>query len=184
MQVAVLLAQGFEETEAIGVVDVLRRAGVTAPLVAVEPGAAWVTSTRGVCVKVDAQLADLAPGGLAAVVLPGGLPGANHLAASPAVLTLLKQVRANGGILAALCAAPLALQAAGLLRGRKMTAFPAQRDQFPGAVYTGGRVVFDDGILTGLAAGATFEFALELLRRLNLAEHAAKLHAGMCLPGD
>ena len=184
MQVAVLLADGFEEIEALAVTDILRRAGVATPLVTVAPGAAWVTGAHGITVRADAGLADVAPDGLAAVVLPGGMPGARNLAASPAVLTLLRQVRANGGLLAAICAGPLALQAAGLLRGRTVTGFPAIRDQFPGATYTGDRVTWDDAILTSKAAGASFEFALELLRRLNLAGHAAKLRESMCIePG-
>jgi 4-methyl-5(b-hydroxyethyl)-thiazole monophosphate biosynthesis len=181
MQVAVLLAEGFEEIEALAVADILRRAGVTTPLVAVAAGAAWVTGAHGITVKADAELTDLEPGGLAAVVLPGGMPGARNLAESPAVLALLKQVRANGGLLAAICAGPLALQAAGLLRGRTVTGFSSIRDQLPGATYTGDRVTWDDAILTSKAAGTTCEFALELLRRLNLAEHAAKLRDSMCV---
>lgn len=181
MKTAVLLATGFEEVEATAVIDVLRRAGVETVTAALGTQL-HVTGAHGLTVVADSLLQDLQPAGLQAVVLPGGMPGSTHLAASAAVRQLCLDVHAAGGIVAAICAAPLALHAAGLLAGRRITSFPSVKDQLPGTTHTGADVEFDNRILTGKAAGTALAFAAELVARLGLPDQAATIRTSMFIP--
>lgn len=178
-RVAVLLAEGFEEVEAIAVVDVLRRAGVDVVTAAAQGPAGPVRGSHQITVLADAALRDLQPQALAMVVLPGGMPGSSHLAANPAVLDLLRAVHQAGGTVAAICAAPIALQAAGLLTGRRVTCYPGFEKQLSGAVCTGASVQRDGRVVTSRGPGTALLFALELLRVLGLGDPAEQLRQGM-----
>ncbi len=177
-RVAVLLAEGFEEVEAVAIIDVLRRAGIEVTIAATGPSRT-VTGSHHIRLTADADLADLRPSGLAMVVLPGGMPGSAHLAADPAVLELLRVVHAAGGQLAAICAAPIVLQAAGLLPGRRVTCYPSVAAQLAGAVYTGAAVERDGPILTSRGPGTALLFALALVRALGREAQAEQLRLGM-----
>ena len=178
-RIAVLLAAGFEEIEAVAVVDVLRRGGVEVLMTAVGCPGPLVTGSHGITVQTDTVLAALTLETLDAVVLPGGLPGSANLAQDPAVLALLRDARIRGKWVAAICAAPLALHAAGLVTGRTVTGYPSIRERLTGAVFTGARVQKDDKLLTSAAAGTAIEFGLALLECLGLAEQAAELRDSM-----
>lgn len=181
MKTAVILAPGFEELEAVAIIDVLRRAGIETTLAAVT-AELTVTGAHGITITADRSLTGLTATDLAAAILPGGMPGSTHLAASAAVRELCQAVHRQGGLVAAICAAPLALHAAGLLQGRRVTAYPGVEAKLPGAVYTGKDVEFDDRILTGKGAGVALLFALELVSRLGLADKAASLRKSMLVP--
>ena len=119
----VFLATGFEETEAIGTVDVLRRAGIQAATVSIT-GSKLVTGSHQVTIEADYLLEEAPLANAAALILPGGLPGATNLnACVPLKEALLQQYR-DGGFVAAVCAAPLVLGGLGLLKGRKATCYP------------------------------------------------------------
>ena len=178
-QVAVLLTAGFEEIEAVAVVDVLRRGGIDVLLTAVGTSAPFVTGSHGIAIQTDTALANLAVAALDAVILPGGMPGSVNLAQNPDVLALLRTARARGVWVAAICAAPLALHAAGLLSGRRVTGHPSIREKLTGTVFTGERVERDDKLLTSAAAGTAVEFGLALLECLGCAESAAALKNSM-----
>ena len=121
----VFLATGFEETEAIGTVDVLRRAGIQAATVSIT-GSKLVTGSHQVTIEADYLLEEAPLANGAALILPGGLPGATNLnACVPLKEALLQQYR-DGGIVAAICAAPLVLGGLGLLKGRKATCYPGK----------------------------------------------------------
>jgi 4-methyl-5(b-hydroxyethyl)-thiazole monophosphate biosynthesis len=180
-RVAVLLAEGFEEVEAVAIIDVLRRSGIdVTSAAAAGPGKA-VTGAHRICLTADAALDDLQPRDLAMVVLPGGMPGSTNLAANPAVLNLLRVVHGAGGWVAAICAAPIVLQAAGLLHGRRVTCYPSCEAQLTGAVCTGQAVQRDDHIITSRGPGTALVFALELARALGRDVQAEQVRQQMLI---
>jgi len=175
--VAILLADGFEEIEAVAAIDVLRRAGLEVCVIAVAGGP--VQGSHGLALHVDARLAECMHRTFDAVVLPGGMPGSQNLASSHEVLALLKRTYEAGGIVAAVCAAPIALHAAGLLAGKHVTSYPSVAGALTGAIHTGRRVEVDGRIVTGQAAGSAIEFALAVVTALGLPEKAKAAHDAM-----
>jgi len=167
----VLLAEGFEEVEAITPIDYLRRAGIEVSVVGITGTSA--TGSRGVAIG-----ADLGPEGLKrdydAIVAPGGGKGSTNLAASAAVGTFIKRHFAAGKIVAAICAAPaLVLGPLGILEGKRFTCFPGMGSGLRGAVHVEERVVVDGKLITSRAAGTAGEFALAIVAAL-----AGKAKAG------
>src|SRR5690606_34636369 len=148
----VFLANGFEEIEAITVVDVLRRAGVDVSLAAAGPGEGLRrTGAHGIVVEADLPLSDVQVARYQAFVVPGGQPGSSHLRDDARVQELLKEAAAAGHVVAAICAGPIALESAGILRGRQATSFPGvelrtahQREE---------RVVVDGNVITSRGPG-------------------------------
>ena len=185
VRVLVPLAPGFEEIEAVTIVDVLRRAGLT--VVTASLGDVAVTGAHDMVIQADTTLgaalksSEAADAAFDAVVLPGGMPGSAHLRDDPRVLAALRDVVSRDGLAAAVCAAPIALQAAGLLDGRTATAYPSFLDQLVDATTSEERVVEDGPILTGAGPGAALEFALAVVGRLVSAECAEALADGMLL---
>ena len=178
--VLVPLAPGFEEIEAVTIIDVLRRGGVR--VVTASLGDREVDGAHGICVRADTTLGEALGTGerFDAVVLPGGMPGATNLRDDPRVLTALTDVVERGGTAAAICAAPIALEAAGLLEGRRATAYPSFRDQLASAAKpVEGRVVDDGPVVTSAGPGTALEFSLALVARLGSAETADQLRQGM-----
>ena len=113
------LADGFEETEAIGALDVIRRAKIPVQLVGV--AGEYVTGSHGVEIKTDIRADEIDSFEMTGVILPGGMPGTKNLYASEIVCAAVKQCAADGRLLAAICAAPLILGRLGLLRGKRAT---------------------------------------------------------------
>jgi 4-methyl-5(b-hydroxyethyl)-thiazole monophosphate biosynthesis len=124
--VAVLLAEGFEEIEAVTIIDVLRRAGIEVTTLGVASQS--VTGSHGITIEADALLAQGVDRPWDLVVLPGGMPGAAHLRDDENVQALLRRQGARDGLVAAICAAPMALGQAGLLEGRRATSYPTFED--------------------------------------------------------
>ncbi len=177
LKTAVLLAPGFEDIEAVTSIDVLRRADI--PVAVASVGVkGLVTSAHGLSIQTDCAVEDLVADDLALVVLPGGMPGASNLKASRPVRLLLEQVRAGGGLLAAICAAPIVLHAAGILTTQLYTCYPSFEKEI-GGHYTADRVRVDDRLITACGPGASLEFALELVSQLGKPEVAAHLNRGM-----
>lgn len=164
--VYILLADGFEESEALVPADLLRRAGISVALTALRPGP--VTGSHGIGVVSDRTLEELDLTDLEMVVLPGGLRGVENLRADPRVGELVKKVLAADKYVAAICAAPTLLAGLGLLDGRQAVCYPGMEDQMGSAqVLRGSKVVKDLPFITGQAAGASFDFALELIATLT-----------------
>lgn len=176
--IAVLLAPGFEEIEAITPIDVLRRAGFTVSVAAVGGNNGVIIGAHGIAVGTDCDVSALQADKLHMVVLPGGLPGATNLAANATVTKLVSAVHNQGGWVAALCAAPLALQAAGVLTDHAYTCYPSIEQKI-GGKFTGKRVEKDRHVITGCGPGASLEFALELVRSLGKRDTADQLTKGM-----
>ena len=175
-KVAVLFAEGFEEIEAVAVVDVLRRAGIEVLMTGV--AARQVTGSHQIMVTTDVLLADLPPD-LDAIVLPGGMPGSANLAGNPDVVKRVRACHEAGKIVAAICAAPLVLAAAGLTAGRRYTCFPGVEKKIPTGTCTGRRVEVDGRLITASAAGTAVEFGLRLAVALGRGAEAAQLRQGM-----
>jgi 4-methyl-5(b-hydroxyethyl)-thiazole monophosphate biosynthesis len=164
----------------MSIVDVLRRAGVQ--VVTASLGPRDVPGAHDVTVRADTNLdAAIATGTrYDAIVLPGGMPGAANLKGDPRILQALRDVVEKGGTAAAICAAPIALEAAGLLAGRRATAYPSFRDQLGSAASRlDARVVEDGPIVTSAGPGTAIDFALALVARLAGQDAAAKVRAGM-----
>lgn len=161
----VLLAEGFEEIEAVTPIDVLRRAGVEVTSVGV--GGRRVTGARGVVLEADCTLEE-APREVDLVVLPGGMPGAENLARSAGVKALVEEVRRQGKRVAAICAAPaVALAPMGLLAGRRATCYPGFEQRFPPQVSASQEpVVVDEWLVTSRGPGTALEFSLALVEQL------------------
>ena len=175
---AVLLAEGFEETEAVSIIDVLRRAQVETFIVSVS-GAGPVTGAHDIRITADRKLEELDVGQLDAVVLPGGMPGAANLAGSEAVRELLRKAAAADLVIGAICAGPIALAAAGVIKGRRATCYPGFEDRLNDAQVTGARVETDGRVVTGKGPGAALEFGLGLLEALDLDSEAGQLKEAM-----
>lgn len=180
-QVAVLLADGFEEIEAVTIIDVLRRAGVPTVLAGVG-NVPVAKGAHAIDLAVEVDVERLMPEDFAAVILPGGMPGAQNLAESRAVKRLLRDVHKNGALVAAICAAPIALAAAGLLNGRRVTSYPSVREKLGKSEHTGKAVEKDGRVLTGSGPGTALEFAYAIVSELGMEDKAEELRAAMLAP--
>lgn len=174
----VLLADGFEETEAITIIDVLRRAKVKVEVLAVE--ARKVTGAHHIVVEADALLSDRKGDKFDLVVLPGGMPGAATLRDHWGVQKLVQTQAAAGGLVGAICAAPMALAKAGVLEGKRATCYPGFEAQLGGARHEVQDVVIDGNIVTSRGPGTALAFSLSLVELLEGAA-AARALAGQML---
>jgi 4-methyl-5(b-hydroxyethyl)-thiazole monophosphate biosynthesis len=178
--VLVPLAQGCEELEAITVVDLLRRAGidvVTAGLDS-EP----VRASRGTVIVPDKTLDEALNQQYDMVVLPGGLPGADHLDGDRRVRGLLREMADCDRYTAAICAAPKVLASTGLLDGKQATSFPGALDAFDGFDYSTDAVVQDGKIITSRGPGTAMDFALTLIENLAGKDRRDEVEAGLQRP--
>ncbi|MBE7034722.1 MAG: DJ-1/PfpI family protein [Ruminococcaceae bacterium] len=157
----IFLADGFEEIEALTVVDILRRLGLDIATVSITESRT-VVGTHSIPVTADLCLCDAALDEAAALILPGGLPGADNLQACKPLAEALCRAAKDGRIVAAICAAPRMLGALGLVSGKKATCYPGCEGALTGAHYVTDRVVIDDNIITsrGPATASDFAFAL------------------------
>jgi 4-methyl-5(b-hydroxyethyl)-thiazole monophosphate biosynthesis len=183
----IFLAPGFEEIEAITVIDILRRAEIETVVAGLVMNP--IIASRQTRHLGDVHLADIDTSTLfEIVVLPGGVEGAKNLAASARVRDWLFRQRERGQWVAALCAAPTALAAHGFLGpDSKVIAHPSVQAQFSGAqLQPAKRVVVDGKLITSLAAGSAMEFAFEIVRQLRGLEAVARVNQGVCaiLPGQ
>lgn len=180
-RVLVPLAEGFEEIEAITVIDVLRRAGVEVVAAGLKAGP--IKASRGVVVTPDALLDDVLDQPFHMIVLPGGMPGAKTLGADPRIQKLLAGAKERQRWVGAICAAPaMVLQPAGWLDGVPATGHPSLADKLP--TYTAQRVVTHGRLVTSQGPGTSMEFALELVRQLCGEPKAREVAAPMLAPWD
>ena len=175
--ICVLLATGFEEIEAITVIDVLRRAELEVTILGV--GGEKISGAHGLQVETDQSLEEGVSLEWDAIVLPGGLPGATNLRDNPQVLELVRSIHSAGGKLAAICAAPIVLGRAGVLQGRQATCYPGFEDGLEGAECSQERVVVDGNLTTSRGPGTSLDFALSLVAQLKDQQTADALREGM-----
>ena len=162
---AILLADGFEEVEAITQIDFLRRAGIELKIVGV--GNKDITSAREVRINTDETIDELDED-FDAVILPGGLGGAKNLSSNQEVLNLVKEMHDEGKYIAAICASPaVVLAPLGLLKGKTFTCFPGFENNIEDGTFSEDRVVVDGKLITSRAPGTAAEFAYEIIRHLQ-----------------
>ena len=161
-RVLVPIADGTEEIEAVCLDDILRRSGASVTVASVDTLEA--TASRGVRLVADRPIADCVEETYDLIALPGGMPGAEHLRDSGDLEALLKRQQREGGLYAAICAAPVVvLQYHGLLAGRQATCHPGFVDRLQNADAVDKRVVVDGPCVTSRAPGTSVEFALKLV---------------------
>ena len=162
-KVAVILANGFEEIEALTVVDVLRRANITCHMVGFE---AQITGSHAIQVQTDRVFdGDLSEYDM--IVLPGGMPGAVHLRDNEQLVSELQKFEKIGKKVAAICAAPIALNRAGLLEGRNFTCYDGVQEQISNGHYHKETVVVDGNIITSRGPATALAFAYHLVETLG-----------------
>ncbi len=174
MKVVMLLANGFEESEAIVPADILTRAGAEVILVSVEDSLS-VESTHGIKLSARCLLSDISGDDMDALVLPGGMPGAQTLADSFPVKELVQKAVDKGIYVAAICAAPFVLGQMGLLDGRNIACYPGFEKYMPEANVTGEKVEVDDIFITAQGMGVSLEFGLKIAEMLVGADAAGKI---------
>ncbi len=173
------LAQGCEELEAVTLIDLLRRAGVEVVTAGLQPGP--VKASRGVVLVPDTTLDEVMAQPFDLIVLPGGLPGADHLDRDPRIHTLLRRLSAEGRYTAAICAAPKVLAGAGLLEGKRATSYPGvlERMELPQVEIDLQPVVQDGQVVTSRGPGTAMDFALTLIELLCGNAKRREVEAGL-----
>lgn len=174
--VFVLLADGFEEMEAICVIDILRRGGIEVKTAGL--GGGLIQGSHGIIVKSDIPLGELDVLGADMIVLPGG-PGHKKLLENDVVKRELKKAKDNDIKIGAICAAPAVLANAGVLDGMNATIYTGMENELKDAVYKDADVVVDGNIVTGRGPALAMEFALELLNQLKGEEVMHKIKKGL-----
>ncbi|MBM6871596.1 DJ-1/PfpI family protein [Pseudoflavonifractor phocaeensis] len=181
--VAILLATGFEESEALVPADLLRRAGVEVKLVGLDR--MQVTGSHGITVSADCTLAQLDQNAVRMLFLPGGLKGVENIQDSPAALAFIETACTRGVYLAAICAAPTILARVGILDRRNAVCYPGMEEEMGSAVVDQSSPVVEDGhIITGQAAGSSFPFGLKLVEILKGRQTAEQVAHGVHYHGS
>lgn len=178
-KVLVPLAEGFEEIEAVSLIDVMRRAGIEVLIRSLDD-TLEVTGANGITVKADAPVDGLGENEIDMIVLPGGWGGTNRLAEHEGVQTLLKSMDKNNKPIGAICAAPFALNEAGVLKER-FTCYPGAEQKIRPEGFEGDRfqVVEDQNVMTSRGPGTSICFGLSIVRKLVGDEAYSQLKAGL-----
>ncbi len=172
--VYILLADGFEEVEAVTPADALRRARVDTALVGVT--GMTVTSSHGLRVAADVALADIDPAACEALIVPGGLRGVQNIKASRPAMAAVKAAFEAGKLTCAICAGPTVLAELGLLEGKRAVCYPGMEDELTGAEVQLGAAVAEDGtLITSRSAGTAWGFALAIVAALRGSAAAEKV---------
>ncbi len=172
------LAQGFEEIEAITIIDVLRRSGVD--VVTVSTGDdLMVTGAHKIAVKADVLFKQADYRQAEMIVLPGGMPGAKNLSEHEGLNIQIKKFFEEGKLLGAICAAPMVFGKLGILKGKKVVCYPGFEEYLSGASIRQDPVVVDGNIVTGRGPGVAMQFSYEIVRLLKDEQNVVKLKEAM-----
>lgn len=180
-RVLVPLAPGFEEIEAVTIIDIVRRAEIHVTVAGTAAGP--ITGSRKVVILPDTTLDAVADAAFDMIVLPGGGPGTEVLRRDARVASILKRQADRGGWIAAICAAPAVLADAGLLAGRRATSYPSVQSQLSAADYRTDRVVVDGTLITSRSPGTALEFALTLVEHLAGRDVSRRIAADVLAQG-
>lgn len=163
MKILILLAEGFEEVEALTVVDYLRRVEISIDMVSIT-GDLRVKGAHGIELLCDFTLDTIGDlDSYTGLVIPGGLGGTNNLKADNRVLSLIRDFDSRGKMLAAICAGPLVLEKAGILVGRRVTSYPGLEDRLKDSIYLDNPVVVNDNIITSRGPFLSADFSLAIV---------------------
>lgn len=172
--IAVHLAEGFEEIEAVSIIDVLRRAEFDVIILSVT-GNSEVTGNHGITLRTDKLFSDFDYKNVDMIVLPGGMPGAKHLKEHAGLREKVLDFHKKEKPIGAICAAPMVLGAAGILENKNATCYPGFEDELKGANVTGKEVEVDGKIITGKGPGVAIKFALQIIEYLTDEKTANKV---------
>ncbi len=176
----VFLADGFEEIEALGTVDILRRGGIDVTVAGVT--GEIVTGSHNIKVITDMKVENVKPADYDAFICPGGMPGAVNLKDNDKVLNLIQEGYKNNKLVSAICAAPMVLEKAGVLNNKNFTMYPGMQDNAPSGKYKDNTYVCtDNNVVTGAGPAATFMYALEILSQLQGSQKAEEVKKGMLI---
>ncbi len=156
-----LLADGFEEVEAIATLDVIRRAEIKVLTVGVKDR--FAEGAHGVKIEADIPFDKMDKAAIEGVILPGGMPGTLNLQKNDDVIKLIEECAEKGLLVASVCAAPMIVGSMGLLEGRKATCFPGYEDELLGATVTDESVVVDGSFITAQGAGVSLQFGAAIV---------------------
>ncbi len=179
-QITIHLAEGFEEIEAVTIIDVLRRAGLNVVTVSIS-GKLLVNGAHHIAIQADMLFdkVDYTTGIM--IILPGGMPGAQNLNNHSGLRSQILDYNKKGKLLGAICAAPLVLGNLGILNGRKAVCYPGFESYLNGADIVSTPIISADNVITGRGVGAALQFSLEIVRKLKGEEMAEKLRKGMLI---
>ncbi len=173
----VLLAEGFEEIEAITVVDVLRRLDIVCDTCSIH--GREVQGAHRIAVQADVLFDDVDFQDYQTVILPGGMPGARYLKEDKRVVALIQDFYATGKLVAAICAAPIVLKEAGITAGKTLTSFPGFRDEFADSHYVEERVIQDGSLITSRGPSTALAFAFRIAENMTDAGRVEKVQRSM-----
>ena len=176
-RVLIPLAPGFEEVEALTVVDILRRAGAEVTLAGTVPGA--ITGGNKIAVLADTGLDNAFEADYDMIVLPGGAVGTENLKKDARVKKAVERLNQKGRFVTAICAAPTVLSAFGVSKGKTITSHPSVRTEFKTEKLTEDRVVTDGNIITSQGPGTAMEFAFRLVEALFGPEKVTEVNKGV-----
>ena len=175
----VFIATGFEEIEAIGTIDVLRRGGIDVTISSIT-GPKTITGAHGISMKSDVLFNEMDYNDFDAFILPGGMPGTKNLDAHQALKAILTAQYEKRGKIAAICAAPSILGKMGFLNGKEAICYPGFEEALSGAVISKSLVVKSDNIITAKGAGVAVEFALKIVEELKGKSASEKIASAIC----
>ena len=173
-KVYIFLADGFEDVEGLTVVDLLRRAEIDISTVSIKD-TRQVTTSRGITLFTDCCFMETDFSNADMLVIPGGMPGTRYLAGYEPLLELLRAFYNEGGLVAAICAAPTVFSALGFVKERKATSYPGMQDQMDCLEYLTDPVVVDGNVTTSRGVGTAIPFALSLISQLISPEKADEI---------
>ena len=173
-RVAVFFAEGYEEIEALAVVDICRRGGVLTDMVSITEDRA-VKGAHGIEVKMDKTFSEMDFDGYDMLVLPGGSLGTKNLEAHEGLMAQIDAFYAAGKYIGAICAAPSIFGHRGILKGRKACSYPSFESHLEGATVTAGPVEISDTVITSRGMGTAIDFGLTILGLFNSVEKAEEL---------
>ena len=178
MKIMIPLAEGFEETEAITIIDLLRRAQIEAITFSLTKEK-LVKGSHDIYVQADFAINEIKKEDFSGIVLPGGMPGSIHLRDSDEIIDFINYFNSKNLLTAAICAAPIALNKAGVLKGKSACCYPGIENQLTDVIISNDGVCIDGNIITAKGIAFTISFSLEIIKFLVGEETANKISAGI-----
>ncbi len=176
-KVIIPLAQGFEEIEAVTLIDIMRRAGIEVTVAGITEGN--ITGSHKIQITPDTELSTIQAENYDSIVLPGGQPGSDNLAKDPTLLTLLQEFNRKQKITAAVCAAPIVLAKAGLLENKQVTVYPGYEQVLGNVHFSTDSVVTDGTVITSRGPGTAASLAFTIVEHLVGKEKSEQLRKTM-----
>lgn len=179
--VVVFLAEGFEEIEAITMVDVLRRVSIECDTCSIVEDKYYVTGAHGIEIKADKNINDINSKEYDCLILPGGMPGSENLKQNNVVIKMINEFNKENKIIGAICAAPIVLEEAGILSNKKVTSYPGFEKMLGDCNYIEDIVVEDGNIVTSRGPATALQFSLKIVEKLIGIEKSNELKDEMML---